>query len=268
VSDPDWRGSDSAPRSSSDHEQASFAGHVPPAPRTPSPRARNLIFKYQGAQFVFLLVGLIFTGVGSILVTALDWGLPSDIALSFFGKADTGHVLSMHPDLYTTVNGVHPTIIRFGYGDTVDESSTRDYDILQHAIVGADIPIEVFGHWARVRGSTRSMMGMWGLLFLLFPGIGLTLAFVGWRSNRREIRAFTDGRPVTARVTSVGQDYSVTVNGRHPLRMEWQFEVASQQYSGSISAMDRALFGDLTEQKEVVVLYDPMNPDVNTIWVA
>jgi hypothetical protein len=256
----DWRGEDEL-------QKRSPIDSVPHPPRTPSPRARTLIFRYQGGQLVLLLVGLIFFGVGSTLTLALDWGLPSDIALSLSGKPDTGRVVSMRKDPNTRVNGVHPTIIKFSYGDRSDESSTRDDEILQHAIIGADIPIEVAGSWARVRGTTRSIIGLWGLLILLFPSLGFFLAYLGWKSNRNEIRAFTDGRAVVARVTSVGDDYSVTINGRHPLKMEWAFEVGGSQYSGSISALDRSLFGDLTEQKEVVVLYDPMDPDVNTIWV-
>ena len=63
---------------------------VPPAPREPSPRARELIFRYQGSQKVLLLVGAIFLAIGVLLSVPMNWGLPSDLALSVGGRPSRG----------------------------------------------------------------------------------------------------------------------------------------------------------------------------------
>src|SRR5262245_22492439 len=54
---------------------------IPPAPREPSPRARKLVFGYQGAQGARLLIGLIFTGIGLLITTVFGWGMPTDLGI-------------------------------------------------------------------------------------------------------------------------------------------------------------------------------------------
>ena len=61
----EWRGDDPSGGSPIDH--------VPAAPRAPSPRARALVFRYQGAQLVLLIVGLIFSFIGLILGSFGGW---------------------------------------------------------------------------------------------------------------------------------------------------------------------------------------------------
>src|SRR5438128_1675840 len=103
---------------------------VPPAPREPSPRARELIFRYQGSQKVLLLVGAIFLAIGVLLSVPMNWGLPSDLALSVGGRPMRARVISRELNRSVTINGRHPTEIRFAY--TVDgqrftgRSSTMD----------------------------------------------------------------------------------------------------------------------------------------------
>src|SRR5260370_37010204 len=58
---------------------------VPPAPREPSPRARELIFRYQGSQRAMLLVGAIFAAVGGGFAVIFCWGPPGDLALAAGG---------------------------------------------------------------------------------------------------------------------------------------------------------------------------------------
>src|SRR5260370_3037853 len=58
---------------------------VPPAPREPSPRARELIFRYQGSQRAMLLVGAIFAAVGVVFAVIFCWGLPGHLAIAAGG---------------------------------------------------------------------------------------------------------------------------------------------------------------------------------------
>ena len=172
------------------------------------------------------------------------------------------------------INGRNPTLIRFAY--TVDgrryegESSTLDGTLIGEARPEASIPIQISSvnpQWARVAGSTRSMFGYGGLFVLLFPILGLVLAFFAVRSNRREIRAFVHGEAARAKVVFFGADRSVQINGRNPIRLNWEFRVAESIYSGSLSSMSMLALEDLGKAEEIVVLYDPADPAVNTVWV-
>jgi hypothetical protein len=259
----DWRGESS---------DTSPLAHIPPAPRTPSPRARQLIWRYQGGQLVLLILGLSFLAFGLIFTTAFAWGAPGDLALTYSSHAVTGHVISAHENRSVSINGQHPTVIQFRYRDDdgsehEGSSSTLDPGSLS-TIAGAEIPIEVSGSFSRVRGTSYSTFGPWGLLALIFPLAGAILAWFAWRSNRREIRAFRDGRPILAKVVESGFNRSVRINGRNPYLIRWEFTVAGEAFHGSISAIDEELLRDLMKQEQIAVLYDPMNPSVNTVWVG
>ena len=247
---------------------------IPPAPREPSPRARELIFRYQGAQKAFLIVGIAFTAAGIAFAIPFNWGVPSDLAIAAGPLARHGQVLSAQVDRSVKINGRNPTLIRFAY--TVDgrryegESSTLDGTLIGEARREASIPIQISSvnpQWARVAGSTRSMFGYGALFVLLFPILGLVLAFFAVRSNRREIRAFVHGEPARAKVVFFGADRSVQINGRNPIRLNWEFRVAESIYSGSLSSMSMLALEDLGKAEEIVVLYDPADPEVNTVWV-
>lgn len=250
------------------------ASRVPPPPRTPSAAARRLIFRYQGTQLVFLLVGTIFTAIGCILSTVSCWGLPVDLALAFTGKEAQATVLSTELNRNVRINHQHPTRIRFRYqvdGKSFDgESSTLDADLLRAAESGAGIPIEVLPSqpsFARVKGTTYSSFGYAVCFVLIFPLLGGALLFVAVRSNRREIRAFTQGLCVPGRILSKGPDLSTRINGRHPFKVDWEFSVQGTRYKGSLSFLDDQAAGAFDELEEVPVLYDAAAPDVNTIFV-
>ena len=102
---------------------------------------------------------------------------------------------------------------------------------------------------------------------VLFPIIGCWLTFYAVRSNRREIHAFRDGTAVLARVSFTGYDTSTSVNHRHPFKLGWQFDVRGKMFEGSITSMEKSELEDFAAGKEVVVLYAPENPAINTLWV-
>jgi hypothetical protein len=260
----EWRGEDGG---------ASPLAGIPNAPRTPSPRARALIFRYQGLQFVLRLIGMLLFFIGLAVAIPLNWNLKEDLALDLSSKPAVGRVLELGINSNVRINSRHPTVIRFRYtgddgGELFGESSTINRQIIAAAIVGADIPLDVHAGVARVRGTHYSLFGMAGLAFLAMPFVGLILWWIAARSNRREVRAFTDGKPIVGQVTFAGEDHFTRVNGRHPLQIKWEFTVAGERYTGSISAIDRELMGDLMQRKLVPVLYDAMNPRINTVWVS
>jgi hypothetical protein len=248
---------------------------IPPAPRVPSERARELIFRYQGTQKAVLIIGLVFSTVGLALGVPFCWGLPSDLAISAGGTARYGSVVSARVAQNVKINDRHPTVVRFSY--TVDdrryeaESSTIDGVLAAQAREGESIPIEVSGinpQWARMAGTTRSVLGWGGAVVLLFPIIGLLMTGLAVRSNRREIRAFVYGQPAAAQVRGAGFDLSTTINGRHPWRVDWVFRLEDgKAYAGSLSSMSKDALEELSKAQEIAVLYDPADPSVNTAWV-
>jgi hypothetical protein len=253
---------------------ASQLGNVPAAPRSPSPRARALIFAYEGRQFAQLIVGVMFLVVGGGLTLLFDWRLPAELAITLGGHAATGHVSDAQIERNITVNGRHPTALTFTYDvggvRHTGLSSTIDADVVAAAQPGADVPIEVAGlnaNWARVRGTTISILGLWGLLMLLMPALGLSLLLVVVRANRREVRAFIHGQPIVARVVFAGPDPTTRVNGRHPLLVRWEFMSEGRLFEGSISSLKQLLIEPLLQREELVVLYDPQNPNINTCYV-
>lgn len=244
---------------------------VPPAPRTPSPEARHLVFGYRGGQGVMLLVGIGFLVIGLILSTVFCWGLPVDAAILFSKRETTGTILHAETNLSTKVNGRRPTAVRFEYEGGGQrwqgESDTFEIKADQTGPVAVEYAA-LNPSWGRLAGETYSTFGYLGLLTLLFPALGALITRHAVRSNRREIRAFTHGRPVLARVTFRGLDHSTSVNGRHPFLMRWEFRTdTGANGHGSISSMELQDIKAFGEAEQVVVLYDPADPKANTLYV-
>jgi hypothetical protein len=250
---------------------------VPPPPRQPSRRARRVIYKYTGSQFVLLLVGVIFLIVGVGLAVPFCWGIPSEIAISLSKRVVAGRVLRTGRAGYT-VNDETPTRIWYRY--EVDgrayEASSDTLDAAGLGLAGpelaqSEVRVEAASFhpaFSRIAGASGSFFGYFGLFTLIFPILGGALTFFAVRSNRREIFAYVNGVPATARVVFVGDDTSTTINGRHPMKIEWEFRVGSEVYSGSISSMRVLELEEFLEAKEVVVLHDPERPEINTLFVA
>jgi hypothetical protein len=249
-------------------------GSVPPAPRQPSQRARDLVYAYTGAQGVIRLLGGIFLAVGLLVSSIFCWALPIDIALAFTGEPSTGTVLRTEIQTSVEVNGAHPILIHYRYrvgSETFEGSSpTLDAALLVRAQPGASVKLEVLPFapsLSRIEGETYSPFGYFVVFVLLFPVIGGGLFISATRSNMREIRAFSRGNPKIARVTYMGPDTTTRVNGRNPFKIEWQHVENGATYKGSISHMEMSALADLPAAGEIVILVDPADPSSSTVWV-
>lgn len=84
-------------RPSSSPAQAASVAPLPP--RTPSARARTLVFGYQGRQRVWLTMGLLFLVAGGITGVGLGGGalleLAFDVRLAFFAVFFVGLVITL-----------------------------------------------------------------------------------------------------------------------------------------------------------------------------
>jgi hypothetical protein len=243
---------------------------VPPAPRSPSPEARHLVFGYRGSQGVGFTVGGLLLVFGMLFALIFGWGLPADLAIDLARREATGTLLSAERNANLRVNGRRPTRIQFEFqaGDRRWEASANSFQVRPGQT--GPVPVQYSAMrpgWARVAGDTVGLFGYFGLLALAIPGLGGVMLARSIRSNRREIRAFTHGVPALARVTFRGRDTTVRVNGQSPFLMRWEFQAPGGVFQGSISSMrllDIKAFGDAGQ---VVVLYDPQDPACNTLFV-
>jgi hypothetical protein len=248
---------------------------VPPAPRAPSPRARQLIYAYQGSQKVKLIIGVVFTVVGFPATLPATWGLPGEIALALSATPGAATVTSVALNHGVRMNRRTATRIEFRYkvdGETYTESlNTIDRRAISLAErPNAPLPIEyamLHPGFARIHGCGYSFFGWAAAAFLIMPCVGLLMWISVWRSNRREIRAFKRGTPIVARVTERIVDTRVRQNGRSPRVVRWAFAVGGTEYTGELSHLDHGLLDAALPGHQLIALYDPRDPQVNTAWL-
>jgi hypothetical protein len=246
---------------------------APAPPRTPSARARELVFAYQGGQRMRLIVGVILLVIGLVQAVGFGRGAIVDLALDVAGEPCRAEVLGVEVLEHVRMSREHPTEIRFtctqGGVAFESRSATRSQEILARVEPGAVLEAEVLPSLSvgRIAGTTHATLGRFELLFHVSPIVGLVLVLGAWRSNRREIRAFVHGTAVRGRVVSRDRR-GMRVNRRRPWVVRWELEVEGRRYEGSISHMDEATLQAAIPTDDVVVLYDPRRPAVNTVYIA
>ena len=257
---------------------------VPPAPRSVSSLARELILKpygesgrLSGKRGVRLFVGLMFLTVGMLPVALFGWDLWRDFAIDLNGKTVQGKVLEARLNTSMSINKRNPTTARFQYW--VDgKAYEAETDVLHPKFgeVGSEISVEYASNtpaYARIAGHTACPLGYAALLFLIMPLTGAALIFSAIRANRgggfHEI--LTRGTPILADVTStkvLGIDKS---RKKPSFVVQWSFQVRGERYTGMLFSLDPTQYRELerlASSGKVVVLYLPENPQENTLWIA
>ncbi len=137
--------------------------------------------------------------------------------------------------------------------------------------------LRMFG--AITAGVGALLMFFFGALFsaireggALFP-VGLCASFalagaivflLGVRSRARALALFRTGSEAPARVTAVGLDYMVRLNGRHPYRIDYEFDVEGAPRKGLVRLWvddpPRVSVGD-----DVSIVYDEQEPSHNLL---
>jgi hypothetical protein len=235
-----------------------------------------MIFRYTGTQWVLRLVGAIFVAIGIPIIIPFVWGLPSDIAIALDKREVPGRLLRVARATYT-INNENPTRVFYSYefGGKLYQADSDVFSYSKFSLPDAEnapgvVPVEVAAFhpaYARLTGTRNSAFGPFALFTLTFPLIGGVILFFAIRSNRREIRAFVHGVPALAKVISVGEDGSTEINGKHPLVVAYEFRVGDEVYAGSLSSMKHLELEEFLDAEEVVVLYDPQRPQINTLYL-
>lgn len=103
------------------------------------------------------------------------------------------------------------------------------------------------------------------LFCLVFPAPGVVIALLSLRNARRRVGVLRDGRTALGTLDAVGPDTSTTVNGEHPWRLQYMFEVDGRRWGGARSTFDP---GARARQvgTPVHVVYLPSDPERNDIW--
>lgn len=126
-------------------------------------------------------------------------------------------------------------------------------------------------------GALFALIGV-GLCFVLLPlglgffGFGALFGTIGWllrsasrKSALRQIDALTRGHVAEGQLIGVRQDFSETINGRNPYRIEYVFYVNGQPLGGSTKGWD--IVNMLRQPGEPLwVVFLPEDPGTNSIW--
>ncbi len=101
-----------------------------------------------------------------------------------------------------------------------------------------------------------------GLAFLVTAGISL-----GWRYQemKKVVGVLREGSPTQGRVTDVSENYSERINGRHPWRIGYEYQVDGSSYAGKVSTLN-APGQQLQAGAAVTVLYLPAEPARSSIY--
>jgi membrane protein implicated in regulation of membrane protease activity len=103
---------------------------------------------------------------------------------------------------------------------------------------------------------------MLGIIFLI-AATGLLL----WRyqSTQKVVTVLREGQAARGKIVSVGQNYSVRINGRYPWVIQYQFQAVGQEQAGQVTILNQP--GEQHQAGRAIwVLYLPDAPKWNSIY--
>lgn len=245
---------------------------APPAPRTPSSRARRLLFSYPPVHSTIAAVGLVALILGTIIYRIFGQGVPSDVALTLFGSKTPGTITSRGLDGRMSVDNVHPTRFEFSYVASGATLNGQSYALVVPPRLAYTPKVDVeylalAPEFARVAGTTRNEGGDdIGWIMSAMLAFGGTSIAVPWWLMRRKRRAFERGAAANGTITFVGRS-GVSINGRQPHKIAWTFtDPSGSTFSGSVSAFASSDLPPFREGEPVTVLYDEKDPTANIVF--
>lgn len=140
-----------------------------------------------------------------------------------------------------------------GFGWTYDFSSMRAKFGLPLLLVGV----------AAITVSWRFLPA--AIFGLFFAAIGLRILQVARTEARSRLQAWRHGTTVRGRVTSVGSDTSIRINGRPAFPVEYEFDTGGETHRGRRSTFNPAITVYAPDDA-IWVVHDPDDPQVNAIW--
>ena len=108
-----------------------------------------------------------------------------------------------------------------------------------------------------------------GLPFLLlgvtFLGIGGYVFIWRYQEMQKVVNVLREGEATRGQIIEMQENYSVSVNGRHPWIIRYQFQANGQSQEGKVTTLNQPR-QQLQVGKAVCVLYLPTAPKWNSIY--
>lgn len=134
-------------------------------------------------------------------------------------------------------------------------------------------PRELPAKFVRRIKYTGNVYTMIGVIFtvpffwsVIFPIIGIFMWRKGLRDANDELIPLQHGSIAQGEITSVEYDHSKTINGKHPLIVNFSFAVGGRTYQGNVGN----IFTSINQLKQagepVWIVYMPENPDLSSVW--
>lgn len=248
---------------------------VPPAPRTPTPRAAKLIFGWHGVQKqqrLWLWIGCVLSAFCALMFSIdlpNDWLIDSDLARS------PGQVIEQRLNKGTKVLGERTTTIRYAFqaksGRVEGQIDTTSDAMIAKAVPGAAVTVEYAAGdpaLSRIQGASASTFGWVGALAWL-PFVGSLMAFGSLKKARRDAQmAYRHGTVAQGRIVFADVDRRQNGRNRAPIYLiKWQFHAGGKTLTGSLQTDSQDDYRDVMAAQEWPVLYDPKKPERNTLYV-
>jgi hypothetical protein len=103
------------------------------------------------------------------------------------------------------------------------------------------------------------------LLGVVFLGIGGWVFIWRYQETQNIINVLREGETTRGQIVETRENYSVSVNGRHPWIIRYQFQVNGQSQEGKVTTLNQP-GQQLQVGKAVCVLYLPAAPKWNSIY--
>lgn len=103
------------------------------------------------------------------------------------------------------------------------------------------------------------------LLGIVFLGASVGMLVWRYRVSQQQVQVLKLGEATLGEVTTLEQNYSVEVNGRHPWSIEYEYQANGQTFQGRASTLSTP-GNRLQEGRQVYVLYMGDNPTLSSIY--
>ena len=103
------------------------------------------------------------------------------------------------------------------------------------------------------------------LLGLIFLGAGAWVFVRRYQNAQKVVNVLKAGEATQGQIVEVQENYSVTMGGRHPWMIHYQFEANGQEYKGEVSTLNQP-GQQLQAGKAVYVLYLTTAPQWSSIY--
>jgi uncharacterized protein (DUF983 family) len=107
----------------------------------------------------------------------------------------------------------------------------------------------------------------WIFLIIGFPFLLAGVIVFNWRYQKAQkvVGVLRDGIAVRGQITELNQDYSVSINGRNPWNISYEYRVNGITYTGKVSTLNQP-GAQMVVGKAVSILYLEADPKSSSLY--